>query len=153
MKDKTQFARNLIWKIAMELWGAVGFFFLGCLLLDLIYYAHDCSYTDRIDRVSNWSTFLLLGMMASGLFLVIRWKNENPRNLLFLSRISDRHGWYMKSLGGGGFFIFTWPVASVLLLLPLLYRRVIHLHILREFVNRKEYAAGQTADPPKEATY
>ena len=153
MKDKMQFAGNLIRKIAVELWAAAGFFLLGFLLLELIYYAHDCSYADKIDRAANWSTYLLSGMMASGLFLFIRWKNENSRDQLFLSRITDRHGWYMKSLGGGGlFFLLTWPVASILLLLPLLYRRIVHLRILRNYVSEKEYAAGTADCLPKETT-
>ena len=152
MKSKKQIAGELIGKITWDLLGAAGFFFLGCLFLELIYYAHDCSYADRIDRIANWSTFLLLGIMGSGLFLLIRRNNEDPRDLKFLSGISDRHGWYLNSSRTGGtFFVFTWPIASMLLFLPLLCRRIIHLRILRKYINETERPTDQSDHRLKEA--
>lgn len=142
MKDKIQTARKLIRKIAGELLGAAVFFILGCAFIELIYYAHDISYADKIDRIANWGTFLYFGITASGLFMLIRWSNEDTKDRAFLARISDRTGWYMKAPGGVFGFIFLWPVVAFLAFLPLLYRRIVHLGILRGFINDHEYRRG-----------
>ena len=138
MKDKIQTARKLIRKITGDLLGAAIFFILGCAFIELIYYAHDISYADKIDRIANWGTFLYFGITASGLFMLIRWRNEDTKDQVFMSRISDRSGWYMKAPGGVFGFIFLWPVVAFLAFLPLLYRRIVHLGILRGFINDHE---------------